>query len=172
MKRRKYFILMSTVGLLISLDQLTKLIVVSKFNLHESLPIIDGFFNLTRVHNPGAAFGIFSTLDSSIREPFFLIVPMLVLLGILYVFHTLPENKMLSIFSLTLVVGGALGNLMDRIRLGYVVDFLDFHWKNTYHFPAFNVADSAICVGVFLLMLESFLELKQSRLMQDNSATD
>lgn len=149
-------------GFLVALDQLTKLLVVSRFRLHESISVIDGFFNLTLVHNPGAAFGMFAGMHESYRQPFFLILPTLTLAAILFYFHRLPEEKNLSIFSLTMVVGGAIGNLMDRMRLGYVVDFLDFHWYSNYHFPAFNVADSAICVGIGLLILETFLESRDA----------
>ena len=153
MENRKYFILVSLVGLIVSLDQLTKTLVVANFRLGESKVIIDNFFNLTLIHNTGAAFGLLRNMDPAIREPFFLIIPLLTLGAILYAFHKLEESEIWSILGLVLIVGGAIGNLIDRVRIGYVIDFLDFHWFYKNHFPAFNVADSAICVGVFILII-------------------
>lgn len=152
MPRRKYFLLLSIAGFLVSLDQLTKTLVVGNFSLGESRDVIKNFFNLTLIHNTGAAFGILANLNPAIREPFFLIIPSLTLVAILYAFHKLRDDEVGSIFGLILIVGGAIGNLIDRMRLGYVVDFLDFHWFSRYHFPAFNIADSAICVGVGILI--------------------
>jgi signal peptidase II len=158
MQKRKYLILISILGFLVSLDQLTKIFISDNFRLGQSKVIIQDFFNLTLVHNPGAAFGAFATMDQSIREPFFLAVPILTLLGILFYFHKHPNDKILGILALSCIVGGAVGNLIDRMHLGYVVDFLDFHWKEVYHFPAFNVADSAITIGVGLLILDILLD--------------
>lgn len=151
---KKYCILLSLCGFIVSLDQLTKFIVINNFNLvGQSKSIITGFFNLTLVHNPGAAFGILANLDPSIRIPFFFIVPGVTLLIALYFFHTVSEKTTLAIISLSLIIGGAIGNIFDRIKFGYVIDFFDFHWKDIYHFPAFNIADSSISIGVFLLAI-------------------
>jgi signal peptidase II len=81
-------------------------------------------------------------------------VPLIALGAIGFIFRKLPAADLKLSTALSLVIGGAVGNLIDRVRFGYVVDFLDFHWKHSYHFPAFNVADSAICVGVGLLMID------------------
>lgn len=139
-------------------DQLTKSMIMSRFHLGESISIIPGFFNLTLVHNPGAAFGFLANLDPSWREPFFLAVPTITLAVILFLLHRLRDQQAWSRHAFSLIVAGAVGNLIDRLRFGYVVDFLDFHWQYTYHFPAFNVADSAISAGVGLLVLATFLE--------------
>lgn len=153
MLSRKYYILISMVGFIVSLDQLTKTLVMGKFHLHQSMVLIDNFLNITLVHNRGAAFGLLANLPENIREPFFLIIPLLTLSAILIAFYKLTEQETLSIVGLVLIVGGAIGNLVDRVRIGYVIDFIDFHWFGEHHFPAFNVADSAICVGVFILIL-------------------
>lgn len=160
MFHRKYLILLSMIGLLISADQFTKTLVLSRFQLGESIPVIPDYFNLTLVHNPGAAFGFLASLDANYREPFFFAVPILTLIAIMFVFYQLKENQLLNVYSLSMIVGGALGNLIDRARLGYVVDFLDFHWHHKEHFPAFNVADSAITVGVGLLLWAMLTENK------------
>lgn len=142
----------------ILLDQWTKLLILERFYLHESIPIIPGFFHLTYVRNTGAAFGFLAQADATWRLPFFLIVPVIALI-VLYLFlRKVPQHAMSLIVAVALVMGGAIGNLIDRARFGYVVDFLDFHWQHTYHFPAFNVADSAICIGAGLLMLRASKE--------------
>jgi len=158
MVSRKYLILLSLSGFVVSLDQLTKNAVVNKFRLGESLSFFPSFFNISRVHNSGAAFGFLANLPPHLRDPFFFIVPGVTLLVILAVFYKLRENQLLSVYAFSAIVGGALGNLADRVRLGYVVDFLDFHLNGAWHFPAFNVADSAITIGVGLLMLGMIFE--------------
>ena len=137
-------------------DQWTKSLVLAKFAYGESLALIRDWFSLTYVRNTGAAFGFLADANPSFRVPFFLVVPLIamVVLGLLY--RDLPKTSRYRAMSLGLVSGGALGNLIDRVRLGYVVDFLDFHWRTAWYFPAFNVADSAICIGVGILLLSTF----------------
>ncbi|MEO5969401.1 MAG: signal peptidase II [Bdellovibrionia bacterium] len=155
---RKYKILLALTSVIIVLDQVTKYLIVEKFRLGETSPMIADFFNLTYVQNKGAAFGLLSQADPSFRIPFFVIIPLVALSSIAYVFRKLPANNVKLAVALSLIISGAFGNLIDRMRLGYVIDFLDFHWKWTYHFPSFNVADSAICMGVALVMLDLFTE--------------
>jgi signal peptidase II len=154
----KYQVLLILTPLLLVLDQWTKHLVLTRFSLGESIPIVSGILNLTYVRNTGAAFGILAQASPAFRIPFFLIVPVVALLVIGYVFRRIPAGNLRRAAALSAVVGGAIGNLIDRIRLGYVVDFLDFHWKYQHHFPAFNVADAAICVGVAVLIIELVLE--------------
>ena len=153
MKKALYFFI--TIFTVIILDQWTKLLVLGSFEYGESIPLIHDFFSLTYVRNTGAAFGFLASANPNFRIPFFLAVPIvaMVILGFLY--RDLPKSARWRSLALGLVTGGALGNLIDRVRLGYVVDFLDFHYKNAYYFPAFNVADSAICVGVAILLLST-----------------
>lgn len=141
--------------IILVLDQATKLYVDASFRLHETVPVIRGFFHLTYVRNKGAAFGILA--DSSIRIPFFITVSIVALLGILWYIKHIKDQQKLALVSLSLIFSGALGNLIDRVRLGEVIDFLDVFWQ-THHWPAFNVADSAITVGVTLLFIEMWLE--------------
>lgn len=151
----KYRIFTLAAGCSLLLDQLSKIYIDNTFELSQSKRIISNFFHLTYVRNPGAAFGILS--DSSIRLPFFITISVLASLGILWFIRRIPSEKHWQPLALGLILSGALGNLIDRIRLGEVIDFLDVHWYN-YHWPAFNVADSAICVGVTLLFLCSWHE--------------
>ena len=143
--------------LIIGLDQLTKLLVLERFHLGESISVILNFFNITYVQNKGAAFGFLAHADPAFRVPFFIVVPVIALGSIAFVFRKISEAEVKFSMALSLVISGALGNLIDRLRLGYVVDFLDFHWQESYHFPAFNVADSAICIGVGLILLDLFV---------------
>lgn len=137
------------------LDQGTKWYVDSVFRLHQSVPVIPGFFHLTYVRNKGAAFGILA--DSSVRIPFFISVSIIAMIGILWYMNRINHNRKLTIFALSLVFAGAFGNLIDRIRFGEVIDFLDVFWRS-YHWPAFNVADSAITIGVSLLFIDMWRE--------------
>lgn len=152
---RKYIFLLGTSGIFLILDQVTKQLIVNKFFLGESVEVIRGFFSFTYVRNKGAAFGFLHTAPEAFREPFFLLVPIIAIfvLGYLY-YHTKLEDR-LSHWALALILSGALGNLIDRIRFGYVVDFIDVYHQRWGHWPAFNIADSAIVVGVGLLFIQS-----------------
>lgn len=149
---KKYLVLLSTSGLLVSLDQLTKNAVSGHLRMGESLPLVAGLLSLTHVHNKGAAFGLLATLAPEVRDPLLLALPPAVLLGILAIFYRLRPSQRLSIYALAMIVGGALGNIADRARLGFVVDFIDIHWSGGWRFPAFNLSDAAIAAGVGLLL--------------------
>ena len=151
----RYRILAIISVVILALDQATKLYVDAHFRLHESMPVIRGFFNLTYVRNKGAAFGILA--DNAVRIPFFITVSIVAMLGILWYINRIRNDQKLAVFSLSLVFAGAFGNLIDRVRLGEVIDFLDVFWQR-YHWPAFNVADSAITVGVTLLLIDMWRE--------------
>lgn len=155
---KKFYPLVMITPVVIALDQFTKYLIVDKFRLGETIPMVSGFFNLTYIRNTGAAFGIFAQSHPSFRVPFFVAVPLIALVAIGYIFRKIGAADLKLSAALSLVVGGAIGNLIDRVQLGYVVDFLDFHWSYQYHFPAFNVADSAICVGVGILMLDLMVQ--------------
>lgn len=150
----------SLIGIVLS-DQWTKMLVLNNFEYGESITMIKDFFNLTYVRNTGAAFGFLASSDPAFRVPFFLIVPVIAMVVLGFLYKDLPVNAKWRATALGLVSGGALGNLIDRVRLGYVVDFLDFHFKSIYYFPAFNVADSAICVGVGILLLSTIAKKEQ-----------
>ena len=155
-----YFYLISLV--IVVLDQLAKLVVVRSMRLGQNIPIVPGFFDLTFVLNPGAAFSLFATLPEWIRNPFFILISVAAaVLIVAYRSRYLRENRLASV-SLALILGGAIGNLIDRLRYGVVVDFLDAHIYQ-YHWPIFNVADSAISVGVTLLLFEMLLEWRRER---------
>lgn len=160
--KHKVYILTLLTVLVVVFDQVTKQVVHIKFRLGESIPVIPGFFNFTYVRNTGAAFGLLAQADPAFRIPFFVLVPLLALGAIAYIFRKIPAEDVKLSIALSLVIGGAVGNLIDRVIYGFVIDFLDFHWQYSYHFPAFNVADSAICVGVGILMLDLLTQPRQN----------
>ncbi len=143
----KYLIFIVISGLVILLDQITKLLVLARMELHQSIQVISGFFSLTHVHNPGGAFGFLASNGSILRPLVFFGAAIVALILILYFHYKTPGSYRLLGAALALVFGGAVGNLIDRFRMGVVVDFLDFY-IGTYHWPAFNIADSAITIGV------------------------
>lgn len=145
----------------IVLDQLTKLWILRSFELYESREIIPGLFNLVYVTNTGAAFSMLADVDSPWRHYFFLVVGLLACAGLTFYYHRFGGRRRIYAIALGLIAGGALGNLIDRLRFGAVVDFLDFHLAG-HHWPAFNVADSAICVGAVLFLIVSFVEEKKT----------
>ncbi len=143
-------------------DQATKAMIVRSMRLGQSIPIVPGYFDLTFVLNPGAAFSLLATLPEKIRNPFFIGISIAAaILIIIYHARHLGGHRLASV-SLGLILGGAVGNLIDRIRYGVVVDFLDAH-VHQYHWPVFNVADSAISVGITLLLIEMLLEWRRER---------
>ncbi len=142
--------------LVLLLDQSTKLLVSANMSLHESNEVIPGLLHITLVHNTGMAFGIFSAAAIPYK-PVLVTILSIVALGAVAVYAvSSPANERLSQFALAFILGGAAGNIIDRIRLGYVVDFVDVFYRNS-HWPAFNVADSAICAGVGLLLVDTLL---------------
>ena len=136
------------------LDLITKLLVERSLSYADRVPVIEGFFYLTHVRNPGAAFGLFSDGDPQTRMFIFIAVSIAAVLIILSFFRQLAPGDRLSALALGLILGGAVGNLIDRIFRGEVVDFLHFKIWRGYSWPDFNLADSFIVVGVGLLVVE------------------
>ena len=152
------FATITAVGLIA--DQLTKVYIDRSMRLFDSIPVVENFFHITYVRNKGAAFSFLS--KASWRLPFFITVSIVAAGVILIAFNRLRDDQKLAHTSLAMIFSGAVGNLIDRIRLGEVIDFLDAHWYR-HHWPAFNIADSLICVGVFLLALDMLREEKQMK---------
>jgi len=149
----KFIFLITSV---VVIDQLSKLWIMVKFQPFESMVVVPGFFNLVHVTNTGAAFGILAGDHVWWRRLFFIVVSLTALIVIFVTFRQVKTKGRSYIYAMGLIAGGAVGNLIDRLRFGAVVDFLDFYVKS-YHWPAFNVADSAISVGVGLFLLAAML---------------
>src|SRR6516162_3599839 len=148
--RLPYALLVATI---LFLDRWTKLLIQKRFDLNESVTVIDGFFNITYVRNTGVAFGIFSSVSSPAKSVLLSVfTACAAAVVVTYSVRSPAKNRLLQI-ALGLILGGALGNLYDRLAYRYVVDFLEFY-AGSYHWPSFNVADSAISTGVALLALE------------------
>jgi signal peptidase II len=157
---QRYFVVFIFV---LAVDQLTKYLIVANLPLYEMREVIPGLFNLVHVTNKGAAFSLFASIDSPWRHWFFVAVNSAAVLGLTIAAWKM-KGRLLMLYRLSfaLIAAGALGNLIDRLRHGAVTDFLDFYW-GTYHWPAFNVADSAICVGVGVMLLANLLEYRMEK---------
>jgi signal peptidase II len=138
------------VAFIVVADQITKLCVDHWMPLHRSIPVIDGLFSLTYIRNTGAAFGIFAGSAAAFRLPFLIAFSVVAIGFVLSMLRRLPDDQTGLISALSFIIGGALGNLIDRIAYGEVIDFLDFYW-GPYHWPAFNLADSFITIGVLII---------------------
>lgn len=145
--------------LLILLDQASKLAVLHYLPAYSGKTIIPGLFNLVHVRNTGSAFSLLAGADASWRLPFLITTTLIIVGVILFAYSKVRRDDYWTKTAYTLIVSGAVGNLIDRLRFGEVIDFLDFYFKS-YHWPAFNVADSAITAGA-LMLLVSILRPKQ-----------
>jgi signal peptidase II len=142
-----------TIGMVVGLDQLTKEIVRRSMDLYERVPIIDGLLDITHVQNTGAAFGILNTADFPYKPVVMIGIAAIALVAIAAYATQLGFHERLARFGLSLILGGAFGNLIDRALVGHVVDFVDIYWGSA-HFWAFNVADAAITTGAALVLLD------------------
>ena len=143
----------SIVFAVVLLDQAVKAAVRPRLGLFDSVVVIPGFFSLTRVHNTGAAFGLLNALDIPFKTGVMALVQTAALVGLAAYAATLAPGQRLTRVGLSFVIGGALGNLIDRVSAGYVLDFFDFYWRG-WHFWAFNIADASITIGVGLMILD------------------
>lgn len=157
MIKRKYLILIALIGFLVSLDQLIKFIIANVKNQKEEVLTFMSFFRITYTKNYGAIFGYFNDLSGPIKDLVFLGIPIFVLFILFALFSKTSESNKIYIYGLGSIISGAFGNLIDRMRFGYVIDYLDFHYSG-YHFPNFNFADLAISIGAVLLIISLFTE--------------
>lgn len=156
----RHLLLAGVTGGVIAADQASKFYIMQTMRLHESIPIVPNLFSLTYIRNPGAAFGLLAGSSNAFRMVFFGVTSVfaLVLLGTILL--RMPEHDWVGRVSVAAILGGAVGNLIDRLRYGEVIDFLDVY-IDSYHWPAFNVADSAITVGVLFLIVHFAFEKKE-----------
>lgn len=161
--RRTYLVVAAIAALLIGLDQYTKYLVCAHLPLYGRIEVLPGWLDLVHIRNTGIAFGLLQGMGGRYKTAAMLVVAAVaaVLIGVLVA--QVRRSEKLQIASLALILGGAIGNLIDRVRFGEVVDFIDAHWRNLYHWPAFNVADAAISVGITLIVLdELFLKRRKA----------
>jgi signal peptidase II len=153
MIEKKYVIWFLSTLSIVFLDQLSKFYIEKYVLLNGPVEVVGGLLDLTYVRNAGAAFGLLSRASLPFKSYFFISISILALIGILYFLKKLREEEIGLTLGLSLIFGGALGNLIDRVSIGVVIDFLDFH-VGSFHWPAFNIADTAITIGAFLLVLK------------------
>jgi len=151
MPKNKYIKLLIFAGIVIFLDQLSKALIIRYLPDNQSITVLKGFFNIIHIRNPGGAFGLMANLSSTLRSLIFLFISSLAVGLIFYFYKKTPPNYRWLSAAFALIFGGAIGNLIDRIRFGTVVDFLDFYVMNL-HWPAFNIADSAITAGIIIFV--------------------
>ncbi len=163
-------LLASVTGVVIFFDQLTKLHIMQTMRLHESIPIVPNLFSLTYIRNPGAAFGLLAGSSNAFRMVFFGLTSIFALVLLCTILFRMPERDWVGRLSVAGILGGAIGNLIDRLRYGEVIDFLDVYVEN-YHWPAFNVADSAITVGVIFLIIHFAFEKKDPAAPESTSSS-
>ncbi len=150
--RKKLARLLLVASPLVALDQASKWLIQKTIPLYEAIPVIPGFFDLTHAHNTGGAFGMFADHGPLVRVILFLVLTVAAAVMVLWLYHRTPLKDRLFGWALCLIFAGAVGNLVDRFRFGYVDDFLLLH-AGRFQWPAFNVADSAVSVGVTILVI-------------------
>jgi len=167
--KTKYLVLLSLSGLILSLDQLVKHLVVSgRLGSESTTTILNGLLDIKLVKNTGIAFGLLSRMRTErLQEIFFIGIPVFALILIVLIFIKLRDDQTETSFALTTILGGAIGNLIDRIHYGYVIDFLDFHVGEWFHFPPFNIADCSIMIGVTVMFLSTLLEARSQPPFQE-----
>jgi signal peptidase II len=175
--KTKYKILAITVPVVFLLDQITKWVIMNSLAVGEKIVIVPGFFDIVHFRNVGAAFGMFSGLSDALRVPFFYIVALVAIAAIAYMYRALGDSELMLPFALSLVFGGIAGNVLDRLRLGEVIDFLSLHigdkvfdgiiFGQRFHipleWPAFNIADTAITTAVVIIALSAIRRSEKGR---------
>jgi signal peptidase II len=151
--KNRYALSLLIAGIVFTLDQISKSLVRELLPLNHSLVVVQGFLNLVHIQNPGMIFGIFSQSTYTLKSYLLIIVSLAAITFLFFLLRSLKEKNLFFTIALSLTLGGAIGNLVDRIVLGKVVDFIDVYWS-TYHWPAFNVADSAISIGMVILVIQ------------------
>jgi len=147
---------------IVALDQFTKMLASRMLALHESIPVIESFFHLTHARNTGAAFSLLAETPAWFRQPFFLLVTVIAIVALGLFLRQIEDPSRFVVIAVAAILGGAIGNLIDRVLHGEVVDFLLFHWRG-YYWPAFNVADTCITLGVIGLLWSSLQEQRREK---------
>jgi len=164
----KYLFLFVASSALIVVDQYTKFMVTLHIPINYSVNVVEGLFNLTHIRNSGVAFGIFSDQNSELKPYLLIFVSIIAIIAILVIFHQTEKNKKIVQAGLVLVFSGAIGNLIDRVLHKEVIDFIDFFIDNQ-HWPAFNIADSCITIGVMFMLTDMLVGDGPSKISNNNS---
>ena len=160
---KKYLFILSVILSVVALDQLTKMVICRSLELHHQIEIFHNFFHIVHIRNPGIAFGLLTEAGNRYRIPMLILISGVAVFIIVYFLSQIKDGSRLQLLCFSLLLGGAAGNLIDRFRFGAVVDFIDVHWYSSFHWPAFNVADSAITIGICLLALDMLFDSKRKK---------
>jgi signal peptidase II len=152
---KKYLSVFIAVLIIVGLDQFTKYVICRTLPLHHQVEVVRDFLHIVHIRNPGIAFGLLTREGSAYRLPLLIFICGVAVFIFAYFLSQIRQGSRVQLLCFALLLGGAAGNLIDRFRLGEVIDFIDVHWYMAFHWPAFNVADSAISVGIVLLGLDS-----------------
>lgn len=157
---KKYLTVLSVATVIVTLDQLTKYILCQTLPLHQQTAVFQHFLHIIHVRNPGIAFGLLTHVGSRFKMPMLLLISGVAIVIVVFFISQIKEGSRLQLLCFSLVLGGAIGNLIDRFRFGEVIDFIYVHWYTAFYWPAFNVADSAISVGIILLAMDIIVDLR------------
>lgn len=158
--KRKYLILFSLSGLIVTCDQLSKHLIRMLILPGERSPVLGGFVVLTQKRNSGFVFGTLQQIPESLQEFLFIGIPVFALILIILIFLKLQDDQILTSVALTTILAGAVGNLVDRAQLGYVIDFVELRFGNFFAIPAFNIADCSIILGVGIMFFNTLFQAR------------
>ncbi len=154
---KSFFIIALIAAAVIALDQYTKYLICANLGLYGRIEVIPGYLDIIHIRNSGVAFGFLKGFGTQYKTLSLIGVAAVAVFLLGFLISQVRRDQKLQAFSLALILGGAIGNIIDRFRLGEVVDFVDAHWQDMYHWPAFNVADMAISIGIVLLLIDELL---------------
>jgi signal peptidase II len=161
---KKPFVIIALIAAaIIALDQYTKYLICAKLGLYGRIEVLPGFLDIIHIRNSGVAFGFLKGFGSQYKMLSLVCVGAVAVFLLGFLVSQVRREQKLQAFSLSLILGGAIGNFIDRFRIGEVVDFVDAHWQDIYHWPAFNVADMAISTGIVLLLIDELLLRKKTK---------
>jgi len=160
-RKKNYLIVILITFLVFGLDQITKYLVCKLLPLHSQVEAIHGFLTIIHIRNAGVAFGLLKGFGSQYKVFSLMLISAITIFLLVFIITQIKKNDWIQMVSLSLVLGGAVGNLIDRFRFGEVIDFIDVHWKSVYHWPTFNFADSAITVGIIIIVIYELFRPKR-----------
>jgi signal peptidase II len=160
---KSFFIIALIAAAVIALDQYTKYLICANLGLYGRIEVIPGYLDIIHIRNSGVAFGFLKGFGTQYKTLSLIGVAAVAVFLLGFLISQVRRDQKLQAFSLALILGGAIGNIIDRFRLGEVVDFVDAHWRDMYHWPAFNVADMAISIGIVLLLADELLLRKKPK---------
>jgi signal peptidase II len=163
---KSFFIIALIAAAVIALDQYTKYLICANLGLYGRIEVIPGYLDIIHIRNSGVAFGFLKGFGTQYKTLSLIGVAAVAVFLLGFLISQVRRDQKLQAFSLALILGGAIGNIIDRFRLGEVVDFVDAHWQGIYHWPAFNVADMGISVGIVLLLADELLSRKKPAMQE------